>query len=118
MKVPLALKTNVTSFIGVVLCAWAAAMACFFFHDRGLKYAVPVLFLLVVPMVAIRCGALAGILGSIVAALIFAVFLYQPLGSVYIVSKDARMNLSWLILGGLVFSYLLGPSSGGRARHN
>lgn len=118
MKVPLTLKANLNSFIGVVLCAWAAAMASIFFHNRGLKYAVPVLFLLFVPMVAVRCGALAGIIGSLAAALIFAIFLYQPVGSVFVVSKDARASLSWLVLGGLVFSYLLGPSSAGRTSRN
>lgn len=76
------------------------------------------MLLIVVALVALRCGVIAGVMGSAVGAFILAVFLYQPLGSPIIANKDARTNLSWLILGGLAFSYLLGQRSGGSEPHH
>jgi K+-sensing histidine kinase KdpD len=68
-------------------------------------------------LVATRCGVAAGVLGSILAALIFAYFLYQPIGSVTVTSKEAREKLAWMLLGGLVLSFLLGGfKSGGEHR--
>ena len=87
------------------------------FHNRGAKVVVPVAFLAIVFLVSVRCGVSAGVLGSIVAALVFATFLYPPLGSPQVSDKAARSNLAWLVLGGLTISYLLGSSSGGR-EHN
>jgi hypothetical protein len=58
----------------------------------------------------------AGVIGSVVAAVIFAIFLYQPIGSVATANRTARSNLAWLVLGGLVCSYLLGATSGGQQR--
>jgi K+-sensing histidine kinase KdpD len=107
------LKASVVTAIGIVICAWSAALLCLLFHGHRIGTAVPIGFLGIVTLVAMRCGLTAGLIGSTVAALIFAVFLYQPLGSVAVASPGARMNLAWLILGGLAFSYLLAPGPGG-----
>lgn len=80
---------------------------------------LPIAFLAIVVLVSIRCGVASGVLGSAVAALIFATFLYTPLGSPQIANKSARSNIAWLVLGGLTTSYLLGSSSsGGQQRPN
>ena len=117
MKVTRQLHANLTSLIGVVICGWSAALLCLLFPMHGWKIEVPVAFLSIIVLVALRCGVAAGVLGSIVAALIFAYFLYQPIGSVAVDNQSARQSLSWMVLGGLVLSYLLGLSSGER-RHN
>ena len=109
MKAHLSLKRSVTTGLGVVICAWTAAVVSFFLHTSlHYKLLAPIMLLIVVALVALRCGVIAGVMGSAVGAFILAVFLYQPLGSPIIANKDARANLSWLILGGLAFSYLLG----------
>ena len=114
MKAHLSLKRSVTAGLGVVICAWTAALLSFFLRGgHQAKYIAPLMLLIVVALVALRCGVIAGVAGSAVGALILAIFLYQPLGSPIIANKDARTNLSWLILGGLAFSYLLGQRSGG-----
>jgi K+-sensing histidine kinase KdpD len=118
MKVTSLLKANVTSLIGVVVCAWAAAMLSFFFRGFSSRYLIPLMFLVVILLVAMRCGVLAGVLGSVIGALIFAFYLYQPIGSVAVENKAARANIAWMLLGGLAFSYLLGSNAGGRQRHN
>lgn len=118
MKPHLSLKRSLTTGIGVVICAWTAALLSFFLHDgHHAKMTAPIMLLIVVALVALRCGVTAGVIGSAVGALILAIFLYQPLGSPLIDNKDARTNLSWLILGGLAFSYLLGQRSGGSESH-
>jgi integral membrane sensor domain MASE1 len=102
-----------------MVCAWSAALMSFIFHGRAGKIAVPFVFLAIVILVSIRCSVSAGVLGSAAATLIFAVFLYAPLGSPLVQSKDARSNLGWLVLGGLTISYLLGSARpGGHQRHN
>jgi K+-sensing histidine kinase KdpD len=119
MKPHLSLKRSVTAGLGVVVCAWTAALLSFFLHTgHEQRLIAPIMLLIVVALVALRCGVIAGVLGSAVGALILAVFLYQPLGSPTIANKDARTNLAWLILGGLAFSYLLGQRSGGSEHHH
>lgn len=114
-----ALKSKVVSAIGILICAWSAALLAFLFHGTTSKAIVPVAFLSVVVLVSIRFGIVSGVLGSVVAALIFATFLYAPLGSPQIASKSARSNIAWIVLGGITISYLLGtPTSGGHQRHN
>ncbi len=119
MTAHLSLKRSVTTGLGVVICAWTAALLSFFLRNgHHHKLTAPLILLIVVAFVALRCGVIAGVMGSAVGALILAVFLYQPLGSPLIANKDARTNLSWLILGGLAFSYLLGQRSGGSESHH
>jgi integral membrane sensor domain MASE1 len=113
-----ALRSSVVAAIGILICAWSAALMSLVFHNRGGKIAVPITFLFVVLLVSIRCGVSAGVLGSAVATLIFAVFLYAPLGSPEVANKAARSNLAWLVLGGLSISYLLGSTTGNREHHN
>ncbi len=113
------LKSTVVSAIGILICAWSAALLSFLFHGTTSKAIVPFAFLGVVVFVSIRCGIASGVLGSAVAALIFATFLYAPLGTPQIASKAARSNIGWLVLGGISISYLLGsPTPGGHQRHN
>src|SRR3954464_7018455 len=106
MKPPRSLRANLISLIGVVICAWSAALMCFFFQSHHTKYLLPLGFIFIVLLVAMRCGVSAGIIGSVVAAIIFAVFLSQLWESVMISTPAARGNIGWMLLGGLVLSYL------------
>ena len=112
MKPSRALRTNLTSFIGIMLCARSAALLSLVFQNRQSKFVVPIVFLAVVVFVSVRCGVTAGVLGSTAATLVFAIFLYTPLGSPQVENKTARSNLSWMILGGVTISYLVGSPSG------
>lgn len=103
--------------IGTVICAWSAALLCIIFHGRSSGGIVPLGFLAIVILAAVRCGAAAGIMGSAVSALIFACFLYQPLGTVSVQDPAARVNLAWLVVGGLACSYLLAPRRPGPQGH-
>ena len=95
--------------IGILLCGSGASLMALIFHRSSYVALVPLWFLAVLFAVALRFGFLAGVLGSVLAALIFAVFLFHPYGSLSVENLSARSNLAWMVLGGLVFSYLLGP---------
>ena len=97
------------ALIGIMLCGSAASLMAIVFHNGTSVKLVPLWFMAVLFAVALRFGFLAGVLGSTVAALIFAFFLFQPYGSLSVESLAARSNLAWMVLGGLVFSYLLAP---------
>jgi K+-sensing histidine kinase KdpD len=69
---------------------------------------VPTGFLIVIILIARLWGRLAGVLGTAIAALVFAFLLFNPVGS-WIVNDDAaRTNLGWMLLGGMALSYFLG----------
>jgi len=66
------------------LCTAAAACLTPLFHASSFRPFLPLLFLGVIVLVAIRFGRLAGMLGTVAAALIFAEFLFEP----RLVSRD------------------------------
>jgi K+-sensing histidine kinase KdpD len=49
------------------------------------------------------------VVGSPLAALIFAYFLFPPLNSFHVANEAARVNLGWMVLAGIVISYLVVP---------
>jgi K+-sensing histidine kinase KdpD len=112
------LRPYLKTLLGVLICAWSAALMSFIFQGRSSRFILPVVFLGIVFLVSNRYGVSAGLLGSAVAALIFATFLYAPVGSPLIADKTARSTLGWLVLGGLTISYLLGSTTGGHERNN
>jgi K+-sensing histidine kinase KdpD len=81
------------------------------FHASSFRVFFPFLFLAVVVLVAIRFGTLAGVLGTIAAAIIFAGFLFEPRLSLAVRDTAAKSNLIWMIIGGVAISDLLGHRS-------
>lgn len=98
----------VNSAIGVTACGAAAALLALLFWNSRFYILATVIFTLVVVAVAIHFGRSVGILGTLLGAAIFALWLYPPLGSLRVDSQQARGSLNALLLGGLVLSYLLG----------
>jgi len=102
---------------GMGLCIAAASTLCLFLEKSSVKPSVPIYFLVVVVLVAFRFGALAGMLGTIIAAAIFALFLFEPLRSLAVHNADERNNLIYLIVFGVAVSELCGhpPPPGGQS---
>lgn len=73
-----------------------------------MKNLVPFLFLVVIALIASRFGSLAGVVGTFLAGLLFATFLFRPIPSLNIEEVGARNNLIWMLLGGVILSDLLG----------
>jgi K+-sensing histidine kinase KdpD len=95
--------------IGTLLCASVALILALLFHQTRLEVTLPLVCLAVVVSVAARFGVATGVLGSIVSAMLLAYFVYAPQYSLRIVSRDARSELSWLLLGGISLSFLFTP---------
>jgi len=97
------------TLVGSVLCFVAAFLAAVFAHGRAWQVDVPLLFTLVLVVVALLFGAWAGIVGTLLAALVFATHLFIPLGNIHIESNAARSNLGWMLMVGIAFSFLFAP---------
>jgi K+-sensing histidine kinase KdpD len=79
---------------------------------------LPLIFLAVVITLALRFGEGAGILGTLIAAGIFAYFLFSPVGSFHIGNEVAKTNLGWMLLVGISASFLLSPPSDKKPRRH
>ena len=96
--------------VGLALCSASAALAAALFASRPSRLVVPLVFVFVLLLIAIRYGAMVGILGSVIAAAIFAWFLYPPAHSLVVSDASERSHLAWMVLAGVTLSYLLaGP---------
>jgi K+-sensing histidine kinase KdpD len=103
--------------IGVLLCGSAAFAAAFGFRNYDSKSSLPLLFIAVVTVVALRFGFLAGILSSCGSAAIFAVFLFPPIGSLRIEDVQQRTNVGWFLVAGLSISFLFAGRPSRKQQH-
>ena len=69
---------------------------------------LPLAFLVIIVVVASRFGNFAGMIGTITAALVFCIFLFEPRFSLLISDPAARNHLIWMVIIGVVISDLLG----------
>jgi hypothetical protein len=97
--------------MGTVLSALVAALLTFLFHRSTLRGFLPIAFIVVLVLLSRQFGFGVSLAGSLSAAIIFALFLFPPLGSARIENDAARMNIAWMILGAVALSYLLYPSN-------
>ena len=104
--------------IGLVICAAAAAIASRLFAHSEWRTLVPWVFVIVLVALAAIYGTAVGVIGSVVAALIFAYWLYAPVGAMHVGDTAARNSLAWMIVGGVALSYLLAPGFHNRDRLN
>lgn len=96
--------------MGALLCVLGAVLASAIADGHSWRSTVPLAFTIVLLAVAVIFGARAGIFGSVLSALVFAGFLFTPLGSFRVVNDAARTNLGWMLLIGISFSFLFAPS--------
>jgi hypothetical protein len=98
----------VFSLIAAVCCSLAAACLLPLFWESSLRHLVPFVFLLVISYFAVRFGSVAGVVGTIGAALVFEIFLFEPRFSLTISNPAARDHLISMVLAGICASELLG----------
>jgi K+-sensing histidine kinase KdpD len=103
--------------LGGLLCALAAVGFSAAAGGHAWKNEVPLIFTAVLLITAAVFGARAGILGTVLAALVFAGFLFGPVGSIQVANDSARANLGWMLLIGIGFSFLFAPPSSTIRRH-
>jgi K+-sensing histidine kinase KdpD len=96
--------------LGVMVCSIAAGILALIFGATSLEIFLPLMFLPIIILIAIRFGNAAGQVGTIAAATIFAAFLFQPTFSLKVHDAAQRSSLIWMIIGGIAMSELLGSS--------
>lgn len=110
---PQRLDDGVRVLMGVALAAGAEILVSAT-APRPTSPWLPFAFLIIVFGLAWRYGAVAGMLGSVASVAVFAITLYPPLGSLSVGSTSERQALSWMLLAGVAFSFLLAPRKGWR----
>jgi K+-sensing histidine kinase KdpD len=95
--------------IGGLICAITALGACVLAAGHPWNVWVPLFFTGVLLLTALLFGARAGVIGTLAAALVFAEFLFRPMGSLRVSSAVARSNLGWMLLIGIALSFLFAP---------
>jgi K+-sensing histidine kinase KdpD len=107
----------VDAAIGAAISGLAALISSAIAQGHSWKDMVPLIFVVVLLVIAELFGARAGIISTVLAALIFASFLFAPNGSLNVASDSARANLGWMLLIGIAFSFLFAPPTSGLRRH-
>jgi K+-sensing histidine kinase KdpD len=102
------LPFRVSSRAGGLSCAVAAALATLLFYESSYKTALPFAFLAIIVWTAILFGRLAGVLGTVIASLVFASVLFEPRPSLAVDDPVARAHLAWMAAVGVVLSDLIG----------
>ena len=94
-------------FFASLVCGIAALLLSWVFKSSTNRALVPLVCLVFIVIVAIRYGARSGIIGSILATIVFCFVLLPPLGSLRVRDQTERANVVWMLLGGISLSYLL-----------
>lgn len=110
------LGTKADPIVGALLCGAAAGVATVLAGHYTWRVFVPLAFTLVLLVIALVFGARAGIIGTLLAALVFAAFLFPPLGNINVTDNGARTNIAWMLLIGFAFSFLFAPPTSGLRR--
>jgi K+-sensing histidine kinase KdpD len=96
------------SSVGAASCAAVAGCLIPVFAGSAYRAIVPLFFLLVILYIALRFGHLAGIVGTLCAALVFEIFLFEPTLNLAIKNTSARNHLISMVILGVCTSELLG----------
>lgn len=94
-----------TCSLGTIACTIVAAGLIPIFNSSSLKSFLPLIFLLIIGLVAFRFGRAAGVLGTLASAFLFADYLFEPEG-LAVADPVAREHLIWMMIIGIVISEL------------
>lgn len=109
MRITDHIPPSLRTVVGVLLSTVAAFVTARVFVGRPSRVFIPLAFIAVLILLAKNYGVLVSVIGSAVTAIIFARFMYAPIGSLGIDNDVAKANLGWMILCAITISYLLFP---------
>jgi hypothetical protein len=98
----------VRSSLGAASCTALAGCLIPVFGGNAYRAIIPFFFLVVILYVALRFGHIAGIIGTVCAALVFELFLFEPTLSLAIENPSARNHLISMVILGICASEILG----------
>jgi len=111
VEVSVSMARWIYSSVGALTCAMSALVLIAISERTNLNEAIlPFLFVIVVVPVAVRFGNLAGTFGTLLAAVIFALFL-QPRWSLAISDPFSTRHLIEMLVIGIILSDLFGAYS-------
>jgi hypothetical protein len=102
--------------LGLGLCSAAALLVTAVSATHAWRVFVPFAFIAVIVLLAARYGMWVAVLGSVMAALIFAYFIFPPLHSLRVEDKMERSAIAWMILGGVAVPFLFATKHRPRQR--
>ena len=105
------LPTPVNIVLGAGLLGILAALGGYAAYEHPRRELLPIFFIFIALVVALRLGSSAGVAGTLVAATVFA-YTFSPQGSLRIADVGLRQQLGWLIIGGVSLSFLFGSVPG------
>ena len=94
-------------FIASLICGVGALLLSWIFKSSASRALIPLVCLVLIVIIAVRYGARSGIIGSILATIVFSMALFPPLGNWRVEDQTERANVVWMLLGGVSLSYLL-----------
>lgn len=101
--------TNLRVLVGIAFCAAAALILSFIMGDAESRLAAPIVCTFPVIAASFRWGRAAAILGGLAASLIFELFLFPPIGSLYVNDPAERLALVLLACCAVVASLMSPP---------
>ena len=107
----------VDSLVGASICGLIAVLASALAQGHRWQIITPLLFTSVLLLISIIFGVRAGVLGTLVATVIFALLLFHLKGDIKVADQAVKGNLAWMLLLGLCFSFFFAPSSATFRRH-
>ena len=96
---------------GIALVAAVSLGTAYLFAGTEIRTLLPLLFIVVLVILARYFGMTVAVAGSLLCAVVFARFLFEPTGSLHVEDLVARRNLLWMVVGAVALSYLFAPSS-------
>ena len=104
------MRTMQKSLCGIVFCLCAALVLSFVLRDPDTRLAAPILCTFAVMASSILWGRAAAILGAAAATLTFDLFLFPPIGHVYVSDPVERLALALLVWSALVACLMAPPN--------
>lgn len=95
--------------LGVLLATLAALTLALFGPRFTTRAMLPWIFLVILIALSARFGPMVSLLGSVVAVVVFARRLYEPIGHMEVSDASAKTSLGWMALIAVMASYLLFP---------
>ena len=92
------------AILGILLCGTLALVISLLGQSKPGKSALPIWFLAAIMVMVFRFGSMAGVVGTILSGIIFALCLFEPLGRLAVHDAVQKNNLMWMILIGLALS--------------
>jgi K+-sensing histidine kinase KdpD len=107
----------VDSLAGASICGLIAVLASAVARGHRWQMIVPLLFIGVLLLISTVFGVRAGVLGTLLATVIFAVLLFHTGEGIQVADDAARGNLAWMLLLGVCLSFFFAPPNASFRRH-